>query len=529
MSAFTKRALLGLSISTIVLSGCLSGGSSNSSAPAPTPPEQTAACPTKGSTPEGARTQQRLIDDCYYRVAWATDEDGRLIADATDPGFPDNVAGVKRWSGVLNRAGYRIEVPDNWNGQLVMWAHGFRGPGPDLTIDNPPMRAKLLEMGYAWAASSYSANAYDVKAGVEDTNRLALNFSSITNLEEPDKLFIAGFSMGGHVAGAAIENDNRTVLRAADLDVSYSAALPMCGVMGDTTLFDYFGAYTTALLNLGDEAATSMPVEDAEERLARVRAKLWTNYAANKSAAGLTEDGLALVPLLQNLTGGTRPVYQYSFGEFQDLLQGFTGSDGTIDGILVDRVSDTRYIAYRFTSPQLQPNMPEDPYTANLSPFETFFNDNIVRISPVEGANGPRGADNLRWIPKIEGDFDVPVLTIHGLGDLFVPISMQQIYRKRAEANGNGNLLVQRAIRAPGHCDFTVDEINEAFEDLIDWENAISQNPNTATRPDGDDLLDASLVAQDDFGCQFTRLDRLQFPPGFPVPSLPRCDSFSPQ
>ena len=34
-----------------------------------------------------------------------------------------------RYWGVHNGAGYRIEVPRNWNNRLVMWAHGFRGSG----------------------------------------------------------------------------------------------------------------------------------------------------------------------------------------------------------------------------------------------------------------------------------------------------------------------------------------------------------------------------------------------------------------
>src|SRR5206468_4858279 len=34
-----------------------------------------------------------------------------------------------RYWGVHGGAGYRIEVPANWNGELVLYAHGFRGTG----------------------------------------------------------------------------------------------------------------------------------------------------------------------------------------------------------------------------------------------------------------------------------------------------------------------------------------------------------------------------------------------------------------
>ena len=68
-----------------------------------------------------------------------------------------NVDSQRLW-GVHNNAGYRIEVPANWNGALVMWAHGERGTGLELTVDDHPLRAYLIANGYAWAASSFSRN-----------------------------------------------------------------------------------------------------------------------------------------------------------------------------------------------------------------------------------------------------------------------------------------------------------------------------------------------------------------------------------
>ena len=174
MTAFKKTAYLGVAISAIVLSGCLGGGGGSDKN----------TCATAGTTEAGSRVQQQRIDNCFFQV------DTAQVANITPlPGYQD----ARQWTGVLQGAGYRIEVPADWNGELVMWAHGFRGEGSALTVDNPPMREKMLELGYAWAASTYSTNFYDVKAGVEDTNRLALNFSRLTGLAEPTKFFIEGF------------------------------------------------------------------------------------------------------------------------------------------------------------------------------------------------------------------------------------------------------------------------------------------------------------------------------------------------
>src|SRR6476660_8866272 len=62
--------------------------------------------------------------------------------------------------GVHQHAAYDIEVPARWNGELVMWAHGYRGTGRVLTVDPPEfgLRERLLRQGYAWAASSYAEN-----------------------------------------------------------------------------------------------------------------------------------------------------------------------------------------------------------------------------------------------------------------------------------------------------------------------------------------------------------------------------------
>src|SRR5512133_2049285 len=93
-----------------------------------------------------------------------------------------------------------------------MYAHGYAGTGSVLGITNPSIRRYLVQNGYAWAASSYSKNYYDVRAGVEDTNALALEFTRIAAansraLPDPTRMYIIGHSMGGHVTAAAVEDE----------------------------------------------------------------------------------------------------------------------------------------------------------------------------------------------------------------------------------------------------------------------------------------------------------------------------------
>ena len=160
------------------------------------------ACGGSGSDPEESRPQDSRT--------FSTGAVAPTFAPmAAAPGDVVDMSTTSRWSGVHEGAAYRVEVPANWNGKLVMYAHGYAGNGNMLGVSDPSIRRHLIQQGYAWAASSYSKNYYDVRAGVEDTNALALAFNDIAAankrpLAQPGKFYIMGHSMGGHVTAAAV-------------------------------------------------------------------------------------------------------------------------------------------------------------------------------------------------------------------------------------------------------------------------------------------------------------------------------------
>nr|WP_157667824.1 alpha/beta hydrolase [Comamonas serinivorans] len=386
---------------------------------------------------------------------------------------------TSRWAGVLQGSAYRIEVPANWNGHLVMYAHGYAGTENALTLSNPSIRRHLIQNGYAWAASSYSKNYYDVRAGVEDTNALALAFNRIAAergraLAAPQRTYIIGHSMGGHIAAAAVEAETQTT---ANHKVRYDGAVPMCGVVGDTELFDYFtAAQVTAQALAG---VPNQPLTNWSSISTQVTSALFTTFPSVPTATGL-----AYLSVVQNLTGGPRPLFDLGVavgGSFAPVW-GVFGSDGTVNGILNRSVTDTS----RFT------------YVIDGEPAASAaLNAAVQTVHPVPDANRLR-RDGLRWIPKTAGQINVPVVTLHTLGDLYVPFSMEQIYNRRVAAQGNSGKLVQRAIRGASHCDFTVAEQVEAFDDMVQWEQG-------GPKPAGDDVLTAATVAEPTYGCRFTR------------------------
>ena len=390
----------------------------------------------------------------------------------------DALPGATAYWGVHTGAGYRVEVPDNWNGDLVMWAHGFRGTGLELTVDNHPLRALLIAQGYAWAASSYSRNDYDVSTGVQDTHALVKRFNGLVG--KPDKIYMTGASMGGHITAVSIEQYGNT----------YDAALPICGAIGDYALFDYFLDFNVAAQQLGTGAST-FPVDTAQYIGVTVpQIKAGLEAVPGTWPFTLNADGENHKSLTELRSGGVRPNFDEAFG-FWNSIPSTTGAgnfllelalgDGTLPrapGVGVDNIG----VVYQFDT------------DASLTPDEQALNDGIVRVSADPQGPGPNG---LSQVPVISGDIDIPVLTLHNLGDLFVPVLNEVEYASRLADNGKSHLLVQRAIRGVLHCDFTAAEFSRAWIDLVTW-------VETGVKPGGDDWLSPEMVADPGFGCAYT-------------------------
>ncbi|HWC16783.1 MAG TPA: DUF6351 family protein, partial [Terriglobales bacterium] len=139
---------------------------------------------------------------------------------------------------------YEIDMPAQWNGDLVLYAHGINDPQEPLVVpsqdsDFGPFRDGLVARGYAVASSSWSTNGYAVKDGVQRTHQLKGIFNS--QFGKPNRTILVGKSLGGLV-----------VLKLAEQYSShYDGVLTMCGAVGGGTpliqyladeraAFDYF-------------------------------------------------------------------------------------------------------------------------------------------------------------------------------------------------------------------------------------------------------------------------------------------------
>ncbi|PWA10674.1 alpha/beta hydrolase [Pueribacillus theae] len=389
-------------------------------------------------------------------------------------GFEDS----EIFRGIENGAGYWIEVPKKWNGKLVLYAHGYRGTSSKLTITEPPFRKELLQEGYAWAASSYSTNRYDVETGIKDTHALNRLFRNHVGI--PRRTYIMGHSMGGHIAGVYAEQY-----------VNVDGAVPMCGVMGDIELFNFFTAHGLAAQALAGirKENQQFPADGEYDKvvLPKLREKLGNGvtkepYTGATVFKELTTAGAKLSVVTENLSGGKRPLFDLAYRHrFNDLLLQQFPKNPYFE-VAPGNIIDTTNMIYQLD------------YNPEMSKEEQTFNDSVLRVSHNPLAKNRSGFSK---IPKVTGNLRVPTVTLHTLGDLYVPFSMEQIYKKRAIKHGKSNLLVSRAIRGVGHCKFTSQEEIQALLDLDKW-------VEEGKVPEGDEILDPDVVADKRYGLKFT-------------------------
>ena len=351
------------------------------------------------------------------------------------------------YPGTLGSAPYLIDVPPDWNGGLVVFAHGYQGEGSGPgTVLREPMAAELARRGYAWAASGYRAWGYRPDWFLLDL--LALRAHFINRFGEPRWTIIHGQSMGGHVAISSLEL----------YPDAYQGGLIECGVIDGVGLTDWMHAYTAAA-----EYFSGLPLLDTPspefDQLVQGR---WLELMGEPGH--YTERGKRFDSVVKYLDGGDLPLRLD--GLVQRYMQDLHPRDpGPAFPRELARHADTRHIVY-----DIDPGLGVDAATLNRD---------IPRVVPEPGA---RSYDANPVFAELTGRIRAPVMALHETADFRVPFRLEQDYRRRTLAAGTSHLLVQRAVREAAHCGIDNSERLPAFEALIAW-------IEKGAVPEGEDVL----------------------------------------
>jgi pimeloyl-ACP methyl ester carboxylesterase len=360
-------------------------------------------------------------------------------------------------SGVLGGAEYLIAVPENWQGGLVVFAHGIqRGTGPG-NATMPPIAGHIRAEGHAWIASGYRAREYQPHLFIEDL--VALRELFLKDIGQPRWTIIYGQSMGGHIVVASLE------LRPG----LYQGGLAECGLVDGISIGDYLMAYTAAA-----ELIAGVPLLDAADketfaRLVGERVVPALGMPGSYTARGRQFDSVVKYLMGADQAGNDLPLRLQGLTRryLQNMMHRSRDLENEPNPGL--RAASTAHIRYRI-----------DP---GLGLTEDELNARVRRLHPAKDARSPSA--NPVYAERT-GRLTAPLLTLHETGDAWVPLSLEQSYRRRTLAAGTDHLLVQRVIRAPGHCGVDGKTREQAFDDLVGW-------IERGVRPQGEDVLAPDL------------------------------------
>ena len=211
--------------------------------------------------------------------------------------------------------------------------------------------------------------------------------------------------------------------------------------------FDYFLDFNSAAQQLALDDST-FPVAPDYPTTTALEIKSAVEAAPGAWPNVLNERGEALKQLTENRSGGDRPNFDEAWSSGTPSRNSARESPATscsISAPVTARIPASRSRCSTTPTSSMTP-------TSLRGRAIRWRRSSTIRSSASSGIRMRDAARRAR--PELDGKVKVPVLTMHNLGDLFVPFHMETEYRATVEAAGNGDLLVQRAIRGVGHCGF---------------------------------------------------------------------------
>src|SRR5262245_42497249 len=431
-----------------------------------------------------------------------------------------NVRGVQTYSGNLSDgATYLIEVPQNWNGTLLLYVQGYSfTPVPAIDIVDPLQRFYLLTHGYALAGSSASAG-YRVQEALPEQIEVLDTFDTL--IGQPSRTIAWAHSLGGSITAGLIQN----------YPERFSGALVMCGEVGGSVgaynqRLDAAFAFKTLLAPQSGLQIVNISDPDANLSLAE---EVLTAAQANPEGRAR----IALVAALTDLSGwidpfspepGSTDYATQEANQFLEFEQGpgfffffhiraeLEARAGGNPSFNTD-VDYTEQLSLSIDSAEVQALYEQAGLNLDAD-LEALNNASRIAADPV-------ALDYLSQNIIFNGQIQAPVLTLHSTDDDIVSVENEQAYADVVARAGNSALLRQLFVHRGGHCSITEAETIAALQ-------ALSQRLDTGTWPnlDPEDLN----TAANRLGAKYNVLVfcPCEFPPPPGVPTAPAFVDYVP-
>ena len=334
-------------------------------------------------------------------------------------------------TGEINGAKFRIDLPEQWNGGLVMYCHGY-SPLPGK-FDNPkpnPALDAFLKEGYAVAQSGYAAGGWAIQEAVQDTEALRRYFSNKHGA--PKETYVTGHSMGGFLTMMLLETFPNV----------YDGGLALCGPLASASWFLTRRAFDMRVVfDYYFPDALPSPV------------KIPAGYVMSAALSASIEK------LLDSKPAQSAALRRWS---------GLRDNKQTADTL----------VFFTYILKEIEQRAGGNPFDNRNTIYDGTEDDNALNDGVTRYKSEPRPAEYLERYYTATGRLTRPMLAIHTTYDPLVPPWIPNMYSTLAERAGSDQLFVQQYVKRNGHCAILPAEIGRGFEELRKWVAAGTRPPS---------------------------------------------------
>lgn len=391
---------------------------------------------------------------------------GLLLFLTLVPAFPvveaNAPVGPMDLAGELHGAPYRIRVPENWNGTLLVFAHGYRDkadhPGEidNRNADiapNAALEAPLLAQGFALAGTAFKDNGWALGDAIQDAKNLAVFFRG--NIAKPDRTIFWAVSVGTVAAFKSMEQFNGI----------YDGALCLCAVgAGATRIWDnglsLYLAYDV-VFGIPPLWGTAGEVRNDLDFDTEVLAKLAPELG---NAANFPK--FEFIRLVAGTPGrGIAPPPPPSFFPGWVLTDMFFLTEARAE---LQRRAGGPYVQNLDQSYSL--SAAERTYLMGLGVPGAVIDGWLETMNSRRNIQADTSARNyVRNNTDYNGKIRNPVLTMHTVVDPLVTVTNEAAYAELNAAQSKEELLFQTYTSGNGHCAFTGPQILTAVGAIDAW------------------------------------------------------------
>ncbi|MDX1701520.1 MAG: alpha/beta hydrolase [Melioribacteraceae bacterium] len=351
----------------------------------------------------------------------------------------ERVSSTIVYSGIIEGAEYFISIPEPWNGDLIIYAHGYYATTetwtPDDKIGDSFFSDIVNDMQYAYATTSYRANGLVIREGVWDLVNLVDQFASITG-KSPKIIYLVGASEGGLISTLAIEQYPN----------KFSGGLGLCGPIGDfvkqlnvigdfRVVFDYFFPNVLPQWSPLNPLIPQYVIDNWDGP---------TGYEqAVKNAIKANNDKRTQLIKVTKTTVDKNDIEAVCDAVAELIWYNVFGTNNANDVLGGQPFDNSRKF-----------------YFGSKNDFK--LNRNIQRFRADAAA-----INYVETFYQTSGILERPLVTEHTTGDHLTPYWHQSLYRIKTSQTGSRVLHTNMPVFKYGHCNFEIEDVLAGFSILV--------------------------------------------------------------